>query len=144
MVSGQTKRFAITAILAVAAAVCEVGAASAGDATGVWMRSSGSSKIRIEDCGGALCGTIVWEKAPRKDIQNPDPAKREEPLTGRRVLLGLKPTGKADQWKGQVYNAEDGKTYTGFITLEADGALKLEGCVLGGLICKSDRWTRSR
>ena len=144
MTSEKTKRFAIAGLVAMTAAAGHVGTASAGDATGVWMRSSGSSKIRIEDCGGALCGTIVWEKAPRKDIQNPDPAKREEPLTGRRVLLGLKPTGKADQWKGQVYNAEDGKTYTGFITLEADGALKLEGCVLGGLICKSDRWTRSR
>jgi uncharacterized protein (DUF2147 family) len=117
--------------------------ALAGEATGTWLRSSGSSKIRIEACGNALCGTVVWEKNPRKDIYNPDPAKREEPVVGRRVLLGLKPTDTADQWKGEVYNAEDGKTYTGYVTLQSDGSLKLQGCVLGGLICKSDQWSRS-
>ena len=118
--------------------------AFAGDATGVWMRSSGSSKIKIDACGSALCGTVVWEKTPRNDTFNPDPAKRTEPITGRRILLGMKPTGTADQWKGEVYNAEDGKTYTGYVTLQGDGTLKLQGCVLGGLICKSDVWSRSR
>ena len=137
-------QMALASGLAVGLTVSGAMVANAGEATGVWLRSSGSSKIKIDDCGGALCGTVVWEKSPRKDVYNPDPAKREEPITGRRILLGLKPTGKTDQWKGQVYNAEDGKTYTGYITLEADGSLKLDGCVLGGLICKSDRWTRSR
>ena len=117
--------------------------AAAAEATGVWLRTNGSSKIRIDTCGKALCGTVVWEKAPRKDIYNPDPAHRDEPVIGRHVLLGLMPSGTADQWKGEVYNAEDGKTYTGFVTLRPDGMLKLEGCVLGGLICKSDVWSRS-
>ena len=118
--------------------------AFAGDATGVWMRSSGSSKIKIDACGSALCGTVVWEKNPRKDIYNPDAAKRDEPIVGRKVLLGLKPSGTPDQWKGEVYNAEDGKTYTGYITLKDANTLNLQGCVLGGLICKSDTWSRSR
>lgn len=115
----------------------------AADPIGVWTRSSGSSRIRIEACGQALCGTVVWEKNPRKDIYNPDPARRDDPVTGRRILLGMKPTGTPDQWKGEVYNAEDGKTYTGYVSLQADGKLKLQGCVLGGLICKSDLWSRS-
>ena len=118
--------------------------AHAGDATGVWLRSSGTAKFRIEACGAALCGSIIWEKAPRKDVNNPDPARRDDPLTGKKILLGMKPTGTADQWKGEVYNAEDGKTYTGYISLQPDGSLKLQGCVLGGMICKSDQWTRSR
>lgn len=118
--------------------------ALAGDATGVWMRSSGTSKIEISKCGDALCGSVVWEKTPRKDVYNPDPARRGDPVTGRRILLGMKPTGTADQWKGSVYNAEDGKTYTGYISLEGASTLKLQGCVLGGLICKSDTWNRSK
>ncbi len=118
--------------------------AFAGDPTGVWMRANGNSKIRIDNCGSALCGTVVWEKAPRKDVYNPDPAKRDNPVTGVRILLGMKPSGTPDQWKGEVYNAEDGKTYTGYITLQDGSSLKLQGCVLGGLICKSDTWSRSR
>lgn len=130
--------------LAVVSTMAAGGSASAGDPTGTWLRSSGSSKIRVDACGSALCGTVVWEREPRKDVYNPDPAKRNDPVTGRRVLLGMKPSGTPDQWKGEVYNAEDGKTYTGYVTLQGDGTLKLQGCVLGGLICKSDVWSRSR
>lgn len=118
-------------------------AVAGGDPTGVWIRSSGSAKIRIDKCGGALCGTVVWEREPRKDLHNPDPGKRNEPVTGRRVLLGMKPAGD-DKWQGEVYNAEDGKTYTGWVTMVAADRLKLQGCVLGGLICKSDTWSRAK
>lgn len=132
------------AAAAFAVLILAIDTAAAADPRGVWLRQSGSSKIRIEDCGDALCGTVVWEKAPRKDLYNPDPARRNDPVTGRRVLLGMKPSGKPDQWKGEVYNAEDGKTYTGYITTKADGTLALDGCVLGGLICKTDTWSKSR
>jgi uncharacterized protein (DUF2147 family) len=53
----------------------------------------------------------------------------------------MKPSGP-EKWSGQVYNAEDGKTYTGHISMQGAGALKLEGCALGGLICKAQNWTR--
>lgn len=138
------KASTIFALAAVVTVWAGVGTAFAdGDPLGVWMRSSGSSKIRIEKCGAALCGTVVWERDPRKDVHNPDPAKRDDPVTGRRVLFGMKPSGDA-QWKGEVYNAEDGKTYSGYVTLVAPDRLKLQGCVMGGLICKSDTWSRAQ
>ena len=64
-------------------------------------------------------------------------------MIGVRIVLGMKPSG-ADKWAGQVYNAEDGKTYTGYLTLTGASTLRLEGCVLGGLICKSQNWTRTK
>lgn len=137
--------FATRTAAAVLTALVATGTATAfaGDATGVWLRASGSAKIRIAKCGDALCGTVVWEREPRKDVHNPDASKRNDPIVGRRVLLGLKPAGD-ERWKGEVYNAEDGKTYTGYVTLVGADQLKLQGCVLGGLICKSDTWSRSR
>jgi uncharacterized protein (DUF2147 family) len=54
----------------------------------------------------------------------------------------MKPSG-ADKWTGQIYNAKDGKTYSGSMTVQGASALKLEGCVLGGLICRSETWTRT-
>jgi uncharacterized protein (DUF2147 family) len=42
-----------------------------------------------------------------------------------------------------VYNAEDGKTYSGSLTLQDGNTIKLEGCVLGGLICKAQTWKRA-
>jgi uncharacterized protein (DUF2147 family) len=114
----------------------------ASDATGDWVRPNGASKIRISSCGAALCGKLIWLKSPRNDTQNPDASKRSRPLVGVQIVQSMKPTGKTGQWKGKVYNAEDGKTYTGYIELTSANKLKLEGCVMGGLICKGETWSR--
>ena len=121
------------------------------DLVGNWLTENGRSRVRIADCGGALCGTIVWLKEPndpdtgkpKTDKNNADAGKRARPLIGVPIVLGMKPGG-ADKWTGQVYNAEDGKTYSGTITAQGANALKLEGCALGGLICKGQTWTRVR
>lgn len=110
----------------------------AADAKGDWVRPNGASKIRISACGKALCGTLIWLKSPRNDTQNPDVSKRTRPLVGVQIVQSMKPTGQDNQWKSKVYNAEDGKTYTGFIELTSSNRLKLEGCVMGGLICKGE------
>jgi len=119
-------------------------AAIAQDAKGEWVRPDGGSKIQINSCGGSLCGKLVWLKDPRKDTENPDASKRSRPLVGVQIVQAMQPTGKDGQWKGKVYNAEDGKTYTGLMQLTSANKLKLEGCVMGGLICKGETWTRTR
>jgi uncharacterized protein (DUF2147 family) len=124
--------------------------AFAADPIGTWLTETGTSRIRIVDCGGALCGTIAWMKEPidpetqkpRLDKFNAETAKRNRPLMGVTIVIGMKPSG-AVKWSGQVYNAEDGKTYSGSITMVSTGALKLEGCALAGLICKAQTWTRA-
>jgi uncharacterized protein (DUF2147 family) len=135
--------------LCATAAFAIAGPAAAADPNGTWLTEPGTSRIRIADCGGALCGTIVWlrdpvdteTQKPRLDKLNADASRRTRPLTGTTIVIGMKPAG-ADKWSGQVYNAEDGKTYTGSITMQGANALKLEGCALGGLLCKGQTWTR--
>ncbi len=136
---------AITLLLALAAS----DSARAAEPTGTWLTQSGASRIKIADCGGALCGTIAWLKEPndesgkpKTDKNNPDESKRSKPLIGVLIVLGMKPSG-ANKWAGQVYNAEDGKTYSGNLTLTGDNSLQLQGCALGGLLCKSQTWTRA-
>jgi uncharacterized protein (DUF2147 family) len=55
----------------------------------------------------------------------------------------MKPSGTANKWSGQVYNADDGKTYSGSLTLQDANTIKLEGCIMGGLLCKAQTWTRA-
>lgn len=122
----------------------------AGDPHGSWLTEGGKSKVRIADCGGALCGTIEWLKEPndpetgkpKTDKNNADAGKRTRPVIGVAIVLSMKPNG-TDKWSGQVYNAEDGKTYSGNIMMQSANALKLEGCALGGLLCKGQTWTRA-
>ena len=125
----------------VAALFVQAGAVNAADVKGVWLRDTGNSKIRIAQCGDALCGTIAWEKTAKTDDNNPDPAKRGRALVGVQVLFNMKPAAD-NRWNGSAYNPEDGKTYSGSMILEGE-ALTTKGCVLGGLICKSVGWARS-
>lgn len=137
--------------LALAAVLALTGSegALAADPNGVWLTQTGGSRIRLADCAGALCGTIIWLKEPtdpdtrkpKTDKNNSDASKRARPLLGVQIVLGMKPAG-ADKWTGQVYNAEDGKTYSGNLSYSGGNSLQLQGCALGGLVCKSQTWTK--
>ena len=139
-------------LLAAAAILVLAGAESAraADPLGNWLTQTGGSRIRIADCGGALCGTIVWLKEPtdpdtgkpKTDKNNSDASKRNRPLIGVQIMLGMKPAGQG-KWAGQVYNAEDGKTYSGNLTFTGGDSLQLQGCALGGLVCKGQTWTKA-
>ena len=136
----------------VAASLFLVAPALAGDPLGKWLTQSGNATVAIARCGDALCGTIVSLKdtndpatgRPKADTNNPDAAKRSRPMIGVQIVFDMKPNGKPNVWDGQVYNAEDGKTYTGSITLTGASSLDLKGCALGGLICKTQTWTRTK
>jgi uncharacterized protein (DUF2147 family) len=106
------------------------GAAQAQDATGTWLRETGESRVRFAKCGDALCGTVSWLKDP----------ENSKSKVGQRVFTGMKASG-ANQWTGEAFNPEDGKTYSGKMTLSGN-SLTTAGCVLGGIICRSVSWSR--
>lgn len=106
------------------------GAVLAQDVAGTWLRESGASRVRFAKCGEAMCGTLAW----LKDTNGP--AK-----VGQRIFYDMKPSGDG-KWSGSAFNPEDGKTYSGTMTLAGD-KLTTSGCVLGGLICRSVTWNRA-
>jgi len=127
-----------------------VAPAFAADPMGTWFTADKDSQVRITNCGGALCGNLSWLKEPndpatgqpKKDKNNADAGKQGRPLLGVPIVLGMKPSGTPDQWSGNVYNASDGKTYTGSFTLTGPGTAELKGCVMS-IICKTQTWTRA-
>jgi uncharacterized protein (DUF2147 family) len=139
-------------LAALTAAILTLGMADgrAAEPNGTWSTEGGLSRVRIAAGADALCGTIVSLKEPndpetgkpKLDKNNADAGKRSRPLIGVPIVLSMKKSG-ADKWQGQVYNATDGKTYSGSLTLTGGDSLKLEGCALGGLVCKAQTWTRT-
>ncbi len=103
--------------------------ALAADVAGVWLRDNGHSRVRMAPCGDMVCGTIVW----LKDGDTPS-------RVGQRVFYNMKESG-ANSWSGNAFNPEDGKTYSGKMSLSGN-TLTTSGCVLGGLICRSVGWSR--
>ncbi len=119
--------------LAIGLALCGFfAAATAARADGVlgeWARNDGHGSVKFEPCGDAVCGTIASMKDPK------GPGK-----IGQKVFFDMKPSGEG-AWAGKAFNPEDGKEYTGKMSL-AGPSLVTQGCVFGGLICKSLEWTR--
>jgi uncharacterized protein (DUF2147 family) len=114
--------------------------AQAGEPTGEWEVEGGFARVRIENCGDALWGAISWEKEPGGiDDKNPDAKLRNRPVLGMPILLNMKLA--RDRWEGEVYNSQDGKTYSATIKVVNPDTLKLEGCVLS-IFCGSQNWTR--
>jgi uncharacterized protein (DUF2147 family) len=135
--SGIMKRLIVASLLSASFAA----GARAESPVGEWLVEDGTARIRIVQCGNALWGVISWTKdAPGKDENNPDPALRNRSVIGIPILINMKRAGQ--RWEGEVYNAENGKTYTARIGLERPDVLNIEGCVFGGIFCGGESWKR--
>ena len=116
--------------VAVSALLLTATAAMAGDATGNWVRPSTGTVIKTYNCGSNLCAKIISVKD-----------KSKQGTVGTVILSGASKISD-NQWEGDLLNTEDGQTYSGKITLSG-GGLTLKGCVLGGIICKGETWSRA-
>ncbi len=137
---------ALLALMAVTPAKAQ--SAAAGSPDGIWLTQAGDAKIRVSRCGAGICGVVVSLREPidpltgkpQVDDKNPNPALAKRPIIGLSLFSGMRPTGP-NQWAGQIYNADDGKTYASKISVTGPATLKVEGCV--GALCGGEDWTRS-
>jgi uncharacterized protein (DUF2147 family) len=116
-------------VLTVVLAAGFTAGARADDPYGTWVRPSTGTQVNFYNCGGKLCGKIVAVK---------DQSRKGE--IGTLIMNGAAKSAD-NEWRGDVLNTEDGKTYSGVVTLEGPNALNLKGCALG-FICKGETWQR--
>jgi uncharacterized protein (DUF2147 family) len=109
---------------------------------GRWVTESGNLEVEIAPCGAALCGTVV-EVLANRSMSNPGttmtPAAR--PVLGMKILTDFVPGGDR-QWKGYIYNRENGKTYRCRMTLLESGHLEIHAYVGLPLFGKTQIWRR--
>ena len=122
----------------------------ADDITGNWLTGGKEpAKIQIYKSGEKFSGKIVWLKNPiengkqRVDANNPDKAKRSNPIIGLVMLTGFKFDGN-DEWKGgDIYDPESGKTYSSYLYLKDKNTLKVRGYVGISLFGRTETWART-
>jgi uncharacterized protein (DUF2147 family) len=137
----------IVAILA-ALLVPPVKAQAGLEPSGIWLTQAGDAKVRVSKCGGGICGVVIWLKVPidpatgkrQVDDKNPNPALAKRPMIGLPLFSGMRAAGP-NKWSGQIYNADDGKSYGSNISVSGPDTLKVEGCV--GAFCGGENWTRA-
>lgn len=152
-------RLFVAILLVVTVFVAPAGSSvMAAEIQGHWRTENGG-QVQIRPCGSTLCGYITEVSVPRHiykkykdlieevgmqnlpDVFNEKPELRNRPLLGLRIftVTGNEPEGRL---KGQLYNAEDGKTYEGVLTVRSNDSIELAGCVFFNLVCRSEVWKR--
>jgi uncharacterized protein (DUF2147 family) len=125
-----------------------VKAQAGGEVTGIWLTQAGDAKVRVSKCGGGICGVIVWLRdpinrmtgKPEVDDKNPNPALARRPMIGLALFTGMRPAGP-NKWSGQIYDADDGKSYASSVSVAGPGSLRVEGCL--GAFCGGETWSRT-
>jgi uncharacterized protein (DUF2147 family) len=148
-----SRALALLAGIALAAPIAaQTGRAGKDDVRGLWIDHRDPEKrkvaVWIEDCDGLLCGYIYWLKKPlsngrpKRDQHNPDARLRDRPLCGLRILSDFKRTGAGTWGAGQIYNPNDGRTFSSTMTLASDGGLQIRGYIGVSLLGKTVEWVR--
>ena len=131
----------IAAALALALAVP---ASAAEPIAGRWYTAEKDAVVAIAPCGKTLCGRIEkFLVAPpqgndQRDVNNPDPAKRQRRLLGTAILSSF--TQDGDVWRGQIYDPKSGKSYRSVLRRKGPSTLEVKGCV--GPFCQTQEWKR--
>jgi uncharacterized protein (DUF2147 family) len=108
-------------------------------AQGTWVNPYNSVKVETGDCGDNLCGWVVWA-TPEAEQEARDGGVQK--LVSTELLQNYRQIG-ANRWQGRVFVPDMGRSFASTITLEDPGTLKISGCILGGLICKSQLWRKA-
>jgi len=119
---------------------------------GEWLTEEEGVVIRLFECDGdEVCGRIAWLLEPfdeetgalKRDVHNPDETLRDRPWCGIKVIKNLEAAGN-DKWKGgDVYNPEDGESYSFKIKRRGPEQLEVRAYLGIGLLGKSETWARA-
>lgn len=126
---------------------------------GVWQTLL-KSEITIAPCPEGFCGTLskivvpseglseeelaaaqAMDPATFTDMRNKDPLLRDRPMLGLQILT-LFPSAKPNVYDGEIYNPQDGNTYSGYVEMKSADLATLNGCVLFNVLCKGEDWVR--
>lgn len=111
-----------TAAIAVIFSMTSIAPAMAAEAiVGKWQRPNGT--VIAYTGSGPYCGTVQTGEFKGQSIGCMN--------------------GTNGSYKGKVNKLDEGKTYSGKASVSGN-SLKLSGCVLGGVICKSETLTRMK
>lgn len=122
-------------IATIAGLVALAGVANADPVEGIWQTQPDDGAfafVQMQMCGEAVCGTIIRSFNEQGEYDSPN--------QGRQIVINMVPQGDGS-YQGQVWRPSNDKVYTGNMTMNGD-QLRLQGCVLGGIICASQHWVR--
>lgn len=125
-------------ILALSMLLATPAIASAQQLEGRWTNYKKNVVVEVERCGSAYCGRVVRasEKAKAKARKGGTPN-----LVGTQILSGLRPVG-GGKFRGKAFVPKRNIHATATVRQLSEDVMQVEGCVLGGILCDDEKWTR--
>lgn len=118
------------------------------------------SEVTIVACPEGFCGSLSKIVVPTEgltpeeiaaanampvesftDQRNKDPDLRSRPMRGLQILT-LHHGDKPGIYDGEIYNPQDGNTYSGYVEMLGPDQIRLNGCVLYNIVCQGEDWVR--
>lgn len=116
---------------------------------GIWLTGSGKAHIQIYKDKNRYYGKIVWlreplneQGKPKVDKNNPDKAKKTQPLLGLQNLRDFVYDGDNTWVDGRIYDPEKGKDYSCKMELVDANTLEVRGFIGISLLGRTDTWKR--
>lgn len=105
---------------------------------GVWRNPRDTVHLELRPCGVHVCGHVVWATEGARTA-----AARfsKNDLVGQQLFrdFTVREDGIA---RGKVFVPDLGLTFKGAAHHVNADTIKVKGCVIGNVICKSQVWTR--
>jgi uncharacterized protein (DUF2147 family) len=127
-------------LFALIAATFSAPALAQASVEGRWTNPKRSIVIEVDRCGPAWCATVVAASAKAKANARKGGTQN---LIGTRILTGARPVGNG-VYKGRGFIPRRNISAPATIRQLGPNVMEVEGCALGGLLCKEQRWTRVR
>jgi uncharacterized protein (DUF2147 family) len=114
--------------------------AAASGLPGYWTNERQSVVMQISVCGeGMLCGKV----AAASDKAIADARRGGTPdLVGTELMTGFVKS-RPGRWKGHLFVPDHNRWSRAEIMMLEDDRLRVRGCALGGMICRSQVWSRA-
>jgi len=115
--------------------------AAAAVPNGRWVTASGNLEVEIAPCGPALCGTVT--KVLADHSMSPGGGDMgDKPALGLQIMKDFAPDGDGG-WAGEIYNRENGKTYSCLMSVIARDELQIRPYVGLPLFGQTQIWRRT-
>ncbi|MEO0062683.1 MAG: hypothetical protein RLZZ08_1243 [Pseudomonadota bacterium] len=107
---------------------------------GDWRNPAGTVVVHVHACNGdKVCAAVIRASAQAAA----DAREGGTPnLIGTELLRNYTATGRG-RWEGRVFVPDEAETFFSRIHRLDQQSIRISGCILGGLLCKSQVWLRT-
>jgi len=107
--------------------------------------------VKIYKCQDLYCGKIVWLRDPyyedgtvKIDKKNSDESLQSRAVLGINILEGFVYNGELEWEDGEIYDPDNGKTYSCVINLNTEeNILEVRGYIGFSWIGRTEEWIKS-